>query len=450
MPFLSVAIFVLIGYYRSPERVPVPDYAEIVSIARSEVDRGAWERIARFIARKPKRVEHIVLDGSATVLYSSIPTVAQRSALEDDETLALIRDTGEKYLWQIEKSGENEAGAITVFTLLERDGHRPPDPILRVFYWVLLLIGMIFAFASVMLVTIARSIARSVTLLEDSTRRIANGELDASVEATGSNEITSLASSLNRMRLALKEESARKSRFIMGISHDLKTPLALIKGYAEAISDGYIDDRAGRAKSLNLIAGKVDQLGGMIDDLIGYVKLDSGDWRRTFRPVELPALVESAVSRMAEDAKLLDRGISFVRGNASSGSAESGTSESGVDSRPATVEMDERLFLRALQNVVGNAIRYTEAGGKVIVSLDRTAEGYSLAVSDDGCGISEADLPRVFELFYRGTSSRREEGTGLGLSIVKSVVESHGWNVDIASRVGEGTRVVISIPVQAD
>ncbi len=430
MPFLSVALVMLVDYYRSPERAIIPSYDEIRSISGSGVDKGAWERISRFIERKPKRIEHLVIDSAAVVLYSTIPSIAQKSTFDNDEILGMIRETGDKYLWQIEKSGETGAGPITVFTLLERSKHRPPDPFLRIFAWVLLLIGMIFAFAGAMLVVIARSIARSVTHLEESTRRIANGELDAPVQAKGSNEITSLAASLNRMRLALKEESARKSRFIMGISHDLKTPLALIKGYTEAISDGYMDESESRAKALALIAGKVDQLGGMIDDLIGYVKLDSGDWRRTFRAVDLGAVVGSAVGRMADDARLLGREISLA---SSVGSA-------------ATVMMDERLFLRALENVVNNAIRYTDTGGKIEVSLERSAGGYSLSVRDDGCGIAEEDLPRVFDLFFRGTASRREEGMGMGLSIVKSVVESHGWSIGIDSREGEGTVVTISIP----
>ncbi len=430
MPFLSVALILLVDYYRSPERARVPDYAEIRSISGTEVDKGAWEKIARFISRKPSQIEHIILDSSALVLYSTMPSIAQKSVLANDEILALIRETGDTYLWQIETSGETESTAITVFTLLERHKHRPPDPFLRLFVWILLLIGMIFAFTGIMILVIARSIARSVTLLEESTRRIANGELDAPVELRGSNEITSLAVSLNRMRVALKEESSRKARFIMGISHDLKTPLALIKGYAEAISDGFMDEPAERERSLALVASKVDQLGGMIDDLIGYVKLDSGDWRKTFLDVDLRAVVGAAVGRISEDAKLLGRDISFV---------------SSVDC-PTSVSMDERLFMRALENLVNNAIRYTEAGGTVLVALERTDAGFSLSVRDDGCGIASDDLPHVFELFYRGTSSRREEGMGLGLSIVKSVVESHGWTVDIASREGQGTSVTISIP----
>ena len=430
MPFLLMAFILLYDYYRSPEHLQVPTYAQVSSMSNAEIDQSAWERMARYIERKPKRIEHIVLDSTARVLYSTIPDFTPRSVMSSDEIISLVRKTGDRYLWQFEKAGKNESSAITVFTLIERRKHRPPDPFIRTFSWLLLLIGMIFAFACVMIVAIARSISKSVTKLEESTRRIANGELDAPVEITGSNEITSLAGSLNRMRVALKEEKSRKSRFIMGISHDLKTPLALIKGYTEAISDGFMDDPAKMAKTLSLVEGKVDQLGGMIDDLIGYVKLDSGEWRKTFREVDLGAVVGAAVTRMAEDVRLFDREISLKAGL-------SGTSP---------VLMDERLFLRAFDNIVSNAIRYTEEGGKIIVSTRRTDSGFELSVSDDGCGISETDLPHIFELFYRGSSSRREEGMGLGLSVVKSVIDSHGWKVSVDSRQGLGTTITISIP----
>ncbi len=430
MPLLSIAFFVLYGYYLSSDRTEVPTYAQISSITSAEIDKSAWERITRYIARKPKQFEHVVLDSTGRVLYSTIPEFALRYAISSDEFVSLVRKEGDRYLWQLETVGDSESTAITVFTQIERRKHRPPDPFMKIFAWVLTLIGMIFAFASAMIVAIARSISRSVTKLEESTRRIANGELDTPVDITGSNEITSLAGSLNRMRVALKEENSRKARFIMGISHDLKTPLALIKGYTEAISDGFMEDPATMAKTLSLVEGKVDQLGGMIDDLIGYVKLDSGEWRKTFRMVDLGAIVGAAVTRMAEDVRLFDREISLQ-------SALSG---------PSPVSMDERLFLRAFENIVNNAIRYTETGGKILVAARETGAGYELSVSDDGCGISETDLPHIFELFYRGSPSRREEGMGLGLSVVKSVIDSHGWKVSVNSRQGLGTTVTIAIP----
>jgi signal transduction histidine kinase len=105
--------------------------------------------------------------------------------------------------------------------------------------------------------------------------------------------------------------------------------------------------------------------------------------------------------------------------------------------------MDRGLFLRALENLIGNAIRYTGAEG--VIGMDARVEAGTavLAISDTGIGIPREDIPRVFDPFYRGTNSRREQGFGLGLTTVKTIVESHGWTIDVASEIGKGTTFTI-------
>jgi hypothetical protein len=127
MPFLSMALILLYDYYRSPS-VSRYQLRRRLALSGGNVDKAAWERVSRFISRRPKRIEHVVLDSSSRVLYSTIPSIARRSALSGDEVLALVRETREKYLWQIEISGEGGASALTVFTLLERRNHRRPIP----------------------------------------------------------------------------------------------------------------------------------------------------------------------------------------------------------------------------------------------------------------------------------------------------------------------------------
>jgi signal transduction histidine kinase len=270
-----------------------------------------------------------------------------------------------------------------------------------------------------------------VMTLEASTRRIAAGELDVAVDVRGSNEITSLTSSLNRMRLALKDEESRRARFIMGVSHDLKTPLALIKGYAEAIGDGMAEDPESLERSVEIIGSKVDQLEGMIDDLIGFVKVNTGEWRRKLEPVELEPFLTTYAKRVLADTELLDR-----------------RSESRITlPTDLAVPMDDRLVLRALENLVNNAVRYTAPGA--LVRLDARVEGSRavIEIADDGPGMDAEELDRIFDPFYRGSASRREQGMGLGLSVVKGVVDSHGWDISVSSKKGAGSVFRISIPL---
>ena len=286
-------------------------------------------------------------------------------------------------------------------------------------------LAAIFAFSAVMSIRILRSITASVVSLEAATRRVAAGELDLPIAAEGSNEMASLARSLNRMREELKEDQARRARFIMGISHDLKTPLALVKGYAEALEEELGDPGPEAAAHLGIIQDKTDQLEGMIDDLIDFERVDTGEWRSGLSEVDLGPFLTVLVKRLSADAELLGR---FV-------------SSSILLPSPALVRMDERLVSRALENLVYNALRYSGEGGRVDISarLVRAPRrpSYEIEIADDGAGIAVEDLPHIFEPFYRGSSSRREQGMGLGLSIVKTVVESHGWEIEVGSRAPE-------------
>jgi signal transduction histidine kinase len=111
--------------------------------------------------------------------------------------------------------------------------------------------------------------------------------------------------------------------------------------------------------------------------------------------------------------------------------------------------MDEALVGRALENLIGNAIRYTESGGHIAMSARSDRAEVVLSVSDAGIGISGEDLGRIFDPFFRGTNSRREQGFGLGLTTVKNIVEGHGWRIQVASQVGKGTTFTVRIPLES-
>jgi signal transduction histidine kinase len=284
---------------------------------------------------------------------------------------------------------------------------------------------------------IARSITKSIMVLEGATRRIAAGDLDLTVDIRGSNEITSLTSSLNKMRFTLKEEENRRHRFIMGVTHDLKTPLALIKGYTEALKDGVTDDPAFRINAINIIISKADQLESMINDLLEFVRMDTGEWRGRLQKINIGEFLKSFAKRISLDAELFHHHTVI-----------------DIALPPSLfVPLDERLVVRALENIVNNALRYTPDGTTIRFGAAVIENVVRITVSDNGPGINKDDLPHVFETFYRGSPSRREEGMGLGLSIVKWVVTSHGWSIAVTSGQNiEGTAAetcfAITIPLQ--
>jgi len=432
-----VPLVVFVGLYfaqrfQESSAPKVPGYEEISQLAGQSGDRESWEALAGFIEHKPKTMEFSVLDGNRRILFSTIEQHVTGDVLSDQTLLSLIRETSGDYLYQLDspvKTGDG--GGFLVLTRILREGKRPPSPFQRFFGTFILLLAALFIFSAVMSVFIARSITQSVLELEAATRCIAAGDLDVPIEARGSNEITSLTVSLNSMRGALKEDLSRRSRFIMGVSHDLKTPLALIKGYAEAIGDGLADEPDARDHYVGIISAKVDQLEGMVDDLIDFVRMDTVEWRRHLKPVELEPFLHTFSRRVEEDALLLRRRV-----------------ESDIDiPKDLAVFMEGRLVQRALENIVNNALRYIAEGGLVRLSARADARRALILISDDGPGIAQEDLPHIFDLFYRGSSSRREQGMGLGLSIVRGVVDSHGWDIKVRSEKGQGCEFEISIPL---
>ena len=437
VPLLAIGIFYGIEKVRERNMYPVPAYEDMSKLFGGNLRREEWEGLAVFIEHRKPNMNFTVLRGDRRVVYSTTTDFPSGSELSDAALMDIVRKTSDRYSYVFDSLIRQSDEKSLVLMRFEREVYGPPNPFAKLFGYLVALFGVVFFFSAAMSVFIARSITQSVTKLDAATRRIAAGELDLAVEAHGSNEITSLTDSLNRMRLALKDDQSRRARFIMGVTHDLKTPLALIKGYAEAIGDGMADDAESREKSVAIIGSKVDQLEGMIDDLIEFVKVDTGEWRRHLDRVALGPFLTNYGKRFADDAELLDR-----------------RPEVNVDI-PAyiSVPMDERLAMRALENLINNSLRYTEKGGTVrlFAHVDSNSEGrlVLIKISDDGPGIDELDLPRIFDPFFRGTSSRREQGMGLGLSVVKGVVDSHGWDIAVKSKKGEGSVFTITIPLDS-
>ncbi len=435
---LFMPIFVAAGLYglqrsRQSEAVQMPGYDEVTKMAGGTFDRESWDRLAEFISHRPPTIDFTILDADSRVVFSTIGAHHAGDIVTDELLLGYIRETSSDYYYQMDAPARLGESGFFVLTRIDRADHGPPD----FFRLLAMLIVTIFLFSAIMSVLMARSITQSVLSLDEATRRIASGELDRIVSVRGSNEITSLASSLNSMRLALKDDQARRSRFIMGVTHDLKTPLALIKGYAEAIDDGMADEPKERERYVGIIGAKVDQLAGMIDDLIDFVRVDTGEWRRRLETAPLAPFLRGQCKRLEADAVLLGR-----------------RAEVTIDlPEDLSVAFDERLFTRAIENIVNNALRYTDSGGLVRVSAwpepsVAAPERVVIEISDDGPGIDPADLDNIFDPFYRGSSSRREQGMGLGLSIVKSVLESHGWSINVVSHPGEGSAFTITIPMR--
>jgi signal transduction histidine kinase len=413
VPFLSILSQIL--FFNSIEKraqAEIPVYDDVM--LGEYVSRQDWEAISRFIARIRVDANFTVFRDDLLVLYSTIPDFKTGAVGTKEEIFSLLSEENSEYGYAFESPGWLEGSEYILIRRHLQDRPRPPlFPIVSIIG--LFVVLMVFSIS--MSLFIARSITKSVLVLEDATKRIAAGDLELTVDVRGSNEITSLTASLNQMRSALKEEENRRGRFIMGVTHDLKTPLALIRGYTEALKDGVAGDPDSRINATDIIISKADQLEGMINDLLEFVRMDTGEWRSRLQEINLGEFLKSFAKRISLDAELFRH-------------------HTVIDiALPAAlyIPLDERLTVRALENLVNNAIRYTPDGTTIRFGAAMVENAVHITISDNGPGISKDDLPHVFEAFYRGSSSRREEGLGLGLSIVKWVVSSHGWSIAVSS-----------------
>ncbi|MGQ0845903.1 MAG: sensor histidine kinase [Sporichthyaceae bacterium] len=250
-------------------------------------------------------------------------------------------------------------------------------------------------------------------------------------------ELAELSEELESARVRLAESRAREAalessrrELVAWVSHDLRTPLAGIRAMAEALEDGVAEDEARYRKQIRM---EVDRLAGMVDDLFELSVINAGALRLSLERICLADVVSDTIAGAYALAR--ERGVD-LRGSAGESVA---------------VRADGRELSRLMNNLVINAIRHTPSDGAVEVHLTTAAGRATIAVTDGCGGIPEEDLPRVFDVAWRGTNARTpgpDGGAGLGLAIVRGIVEAHAGHITVAN-VGGGCRFEVSLPVLA-
>jgi two-component system sensor histidine kinase BaeS len=275
---------------------------------------------------------------------------------------------------------------------------------------------------------LAYTMTHSLRELTTATRRLAKGELGHQVKVRSKDEIGELASSLNQMSAELAHANDLRQRMTADIAHDLRTPLSVIMGYTEALSDGKLK---ASPEMFGVMHTEALHLSHLIDDLKTLSLADAG---------ELPLMPQPIAS-----GELLKRTAS-----AHQVEAEKKNVQIGVDADPGLplITVDVERMAQVLGNLVSNALRYTPAGGRVDLSAYAQNGSVLLRVADTGSGIAAEDLPFVFERSFRGDKARTQPNgeTGLGLAIAKSLVEAQGGTIEVESTPGQGTAFTIRLP----
>ena len=289
--------------------------------------------------------------------------------------------------------------------------------------------------AALLVFWIYRSILRRLNILRIATNRMKEGDLDFSIHSDTTDEIGELCEDFEEMRIRLKELIEVRLQYeedmkelISNISHDLKTPLTAIKGYCEGIMDGVADTKEKQEKYLRTIFMKANEMSVLVDELAFYAKIDNNTVPYMFKDINLHEYFDDCIEDLSLDFEVKD--IEILYENETAGNVH--------------VVADAEQLKRVINNIMGNSVKYLDKDkGKIQIRIYDIGEFVQIEIEDNGKGIPSADIPLIFDRFYRGDASRNSKkgGSGLGLAISKKIIEDHFGKIWVTSKEGLGTTI---------
>lgn len=278
---------------------------------------------------------------------------------------------------------------------------------------------------------LSRSLTSPIRELTQATHAVSQGDLSQQVPVRSNDELGELAQAFNKMSNELSRSVNARKQMTADIAHELRTPLSLILGHAEAVHDGVLPPTR---ENFEIVREEATRLEHLVDDLRTLSLADAGELSIN------PQLIEP--ERLLQEVASLYQ-VQTQRKNI--------TLNLDIASSLPTIEVDPGRMTQVLTNILDNALRHTSEGGKITLSAREVNGQVELAVQDSGPGLKAEDLDRIFHRFYRTDASRQRDGTipggsGLGLAIAKSIVQAHGGQVLAESETGKGLKVIITLP----
>ena len=282
--------------------------------------------------------------------------------------------------------------------------------------------AMIFLFAMSAAWLFSEWFTKPLRQLSSAARQMAMGNYAVQVDSTRNDELGTLARDFNHMAAEVQHAAQMQRELLANVSHDLRTPLTLIKGYAETVRDLTGDDKAHRDEQMNIIVDETDRLTALVSSVMELSKVTSGADRCQRVHFDMGQLCDEVCERY--DAVCAQNNWHL---------------ELELPDRELPVYADPEMMQRALHNLLGNAMHHIGADGIFILRATPCTEGVRVEVEDHGPGIPPEDLPYIFDRYYRSRSDAGKQGTGLGLSITKAIFQQHGFRFGVQSIVGKGT-----------
>ena len=298
----------------------------------------------------------------------------------------------------------------------------------------LTMIGIILFTIFLMLLSgsyFVNSIVEPVKQITSSANRIAQGDFDIRLQTGYDDEIGALVSAINTMAGELASTEKLKNDFISTVSHELRTPLTAIKGWGETLRDCGTGDEALTQRGMNIIISESERMCSLVEDLLDFSAVQSGRMKLQTARIDIVDEIAQTVCLFEERCVQEHRELIF-----------------DPPEEFWFVNGDASRLRQVFVNIIDNAIKYTEDGGRIEITVRGEGNMTAIAVSDNGCGIAADDLKRVSKRFYKANMSKR--GFGIGLALAEEITELHHGRLSIESAVGKGTTVTVFLPLAGE
>ncbi len=283
---------------------------------------------------------------------------------------------------------------------------------------------------SLMALLLAKQFTKPILQITDTARKIAKGDFEANVQIKDKNEIAVLGDTINDMAIQLGRIEKFRRDFIANISHELKTPISLIRAYSELIMDFSEDTSKETNQHLQIIIDESERLNSMVEDILYLSQMEAGYSKPNIMQIPLLNLISSVIRKLSILASQKD--ITF---------------HLDIEDKEIEIPADENKMYQVFFNLISNAINYSHHGGKIEIKAASIENVIHIEIIDTGEGIPAEDLPYVWDRFYKVDKSRKRDasGTGLGMSIVKNILEAHDFEYGIQSDINLGTTIWINV-----
>lgn len=293
-----------------------------------------------------------------------------------------------------------------------------------------LILGCIFLSGSVVFLAIADIIVKPITKLTNATKELSKGNYSVRVQYTGDDEISKLNQGFNQMAQQLAKQEETRQKFISDISHEFQTPLTAIQGFANILKEEDLP-KSQREKYADIILFHSKRLSTLSKNMLQLTLLENEDVKLEVTNYSVVDQLSRVISTQENQASAKDIEIQFEK-----------------PKKDILIDGDEQRLEQVWMNLISNAIKYTDNGGLITISVKKYSKEVEVLIEDTGHGMSKEVVSHIFERFYREDKARSVEGNGLGLSIVKSIIDLHGGKIDVLSQVDVGSTFIVKIPVE--